>query len=761
MAKQNKTILLVAIGLILSAVVTDWWRTRPPGLEREYVGTGRCIECHQRQGNGWDGSDHHRAMDRATSDTVLGDFNSATVEHFGVESRMSRDGSRFLVNTEGPDGEWGDFEVKYVFGHEPLQQYLVEMHACADSADGQLGKLQVLPFCWDTQAEQWFYLSPPDVDERMSPDDPLHWTSYGQNWNHMCARCHSTDLVKNFDLDDACYRTTFAEISVGCEACHGPGSLHVELAEAKSLFWDRRYGKAIQKFSSLQPQVEMQTCAPCHSRSRQVYPGFEPGDNYYDHFVNELLTSQTYYPDGQIRDEVYVFGSYMQSKMFSKGVRCSDCHDPHTAQLKHEGNRLCTSCHQHPEAKYDTPAHHQHRVGSKGAQCVECHMPERSYMQVDWRRDHGMQIPRPSLSLELGTPNACVGCHLNDQMPADVRGQFTRYQDWLEAAEQGNADAVSQLSRLNQWATDAARKWWGDPPEGWQPGVARALSAGWEGDTDAAQDLSRFANDRRLPGMIRASALMTLAELSPSLAVAPSRRALGDRSAQVRRAGCLVSSQLPRAERATRLTDMLDDPVRCIRFEAAIGLADIRDVGFSPSQRAARELAMEEYHDGVLAESDQPGSHMALAMLAERTGNLAAARRAYENAIRVQPEFTGPRTNLAALLDRMGDAEAATKYRRAELPLLERDVRLVPDNAFLQYRYGLALHLAERSEEAEQALVRAHELDSDFLECTYFLALYYMQSDRTDQARELASDLIKRAPNEPRFRDLVERLSAR
>jgi len=760
-SSKIRTRLTLATAIVVIAILADWWTALPPGIETSYVGSRRCIECHQSEASAWRDSDHDLAMDLASADTVLGDFNEVTIEHYGLQSTLFRDQSRYLVRTAGDDGQPDAFEVKYVFGHDPLQQYLVETKRCDNAEGNELGQLQVLPFCWDKQKQEWFYLSPPDVDERLAPDDPLHWTSYGNNWNHMCARCHSTNLQKKYDVDDRCFKTTFAEIDVSCESCHGRGSLHVDLAKARSLFWDRRYGRGIVKFSGLEPLKEIHTCAPCHSRSRQVYPDFAPGTNYHDHFVNSLLTEETYYPDGQIRDEVYVLGSYMQSKMYAKGVRCSDCHDPHTAELKHEGNKLCTSCHQHPTAKYDTPAHHQHRVGSTGARCVECHMPERAYMEVDWRRDHSMKIPRPDLSLELSTPNGCVRCHLDDQLEVTVRSKFARYQDWLDAAERGDETAVGELDKLNEWAAESARKWWGDPPDGWQAGVARALAAGWSGEASARDALAKQAGTRRLPGIIRASALATLAELNAQAAIAPAERALRDRDPQVRRVAANLWSRLNRSQRTQHLPEMLADPIRSVRFEAALGLADIRDVGLDQASRDLRKTAIDEYRRGQLAEADQVGSHMALGLLAERSGEFGEARKAYEDAIRVQPKVAGPRSNLAVLVERFGDTKRAEELRRAELPLLARDVGLVPGSAALQYKYGLALHLAGRTEQAEQVLLEAHRLDERFLDCTYFLAVYYMQSERKAEARELAEDLIRRAPDEPRYRQLVKLLGER
>ena len=376
-------LLWAAAPLILGGgvVLADWWVCLPDSTQATFVGRQACIDCHREANDAWQGSHHDLAMDVATPQTVLGDFNDAEFEQFGIRSRMFRRDGKYWVHTEGPDGAMTDFEVKWVFGVDPLQQYMVEFDRPADMPEHEIARVQVLRICWDTKRKEWFYLHPPDVRERLAPDDDLHWTGVAQRWNNMCADCHSTNLQKNYDVATNTYHTTFSEIDVSCETCHGPGSVHVELANAKSLFWDRKRGYGLARLKD-NAETLIQTCAPCHSRRSHVYPGFPPGGNYYDYYNNELLQRTTYHADGQILDEVYEYASFIQSKMYHKGIRCTDCHDPHKAKPKYTGNALCTSCHQHPAGKYDTPAHHFHQPDSTGAACVECHMPQTTYMEV-------------------------------------------------------------------------------------------------------------------------------------------------------------------------------------------------------------------------------------------------------------------------------------------------------------------------------------------------------------------------------------------
>ncbi|HAY79157.1 MAG TPA: hypothetical protein DCY79_05050, partial [Planctomycetaceae bacterium] len=245
---------LLVVGMILGTAIiggfvfADWWTVLPDDATASYVGRDSCIQCHTAEHAAWVGSHHDLAMDLATEETVLADFDDAEIDVFGKTSKMFRRDGKFMINTEGPDGKPTDFEIKYVFGVDPLQQYMVEFDRPADMPEDEVARVQVLRIAWDTQQKKWFYLPPPDVkDEPLDPSDDLHWTGVAQRWNNMCADCHSTNLKKQYDVKTATYHTTFSEIDVSCEACHGPGSLHVKLANSKSFFWDRKLGYGLAK----------------------------------------------------------------------------------------------------------------------------------------------------------------------------------------------------------------------------------------------------------------------------------------------------------------------------------------------------------------------------------------------------------------------------------------------------------------------------------------------------------------------------------
>lgn len=855
---RSRRALVVLLALIASLAIgswllADWYYGVPPEAKATYVGRNSCVECHQQQFDKWHGSPHDKAMDLATAETVLGDFNSATLEHYGIESRMFQREGKFFISTEGHDGKLADFEVKYVFGVEPLQQYMVETSRPKDAQDHEIGTVQVLPVAWDTTRREWFYLDPPDVHEKLAPNDRLHWTGAAANWNRMCADCHSTNLQKNFDPQAREYHTTFSEIDVSCEACHGPGSLHVELARKVSPFWDRQRGYALAKLKGPDSQPQVETCARCHvRRARTVAPNHAAGEPLYDYLANELIREDLYHADGQPLDEVYVFGSFIQSKMHHKGVRCSDCHDPHSTKVKFTDNQLCISCHMntHPAGKYDTPAHHFHQANSTGAQCVNCHMPHTTYMEVDARRDHSLRVPRPDLSVKLGTPNACVGCHLDAAKlsaaarqaieHSHTREPLQDYAAWLAAARSAKDEAARQevqaeLDRLNRWAMESTRKWYGAKTEKaahW----ATALAGAWErvpADQQAAhqarveKDLIAVVENAEFPPMARASALVHLEPFQNETTAKVVQTALADAHPLVRfaalgyydsqfttlaqtiRESQLEAEQMAAAAeqmelnnpqttmlvrervnqalaQAAQASDMLaalaktpalllDDRSRLVRSEAGSVLASVPGKLLTAAQRASRKRAVEEYLAGLEVDNDWALSHLTRGLVYERS---AVSREDYERAIeayrlasRVEPDVVGPRSNLAELLDRLaqqendaGKAQAmmleSRELRRIETGLLANEAKLLPDNATLQYRYGLSLYLIGEEEQALAALQRASELEPDSFDILLRLALLHKKRHEWQPALNTLESLLKLQPENEMLQHLLRETQA-
>jgi Flp pilus assembly protein TadD len=627
-----------------------------PPQAASYVGRQACAGCHASEDRLWQGSHHDLSMQEATAATVLGDFGGATLTHFGVTSTFFRRDGRFFVRTDGPDGKLHNYAVAYTFGVSPLQQYLVEMPG---------GRLQTLPLCWDSRpasggGQRWFHLYP---GEAVPAGDALHWTGPNQTWNYMCADCHSTGLRKGYDAEKNIYQTSWSEIDVSCEACHGPGSRHASWARGDrkddSKGFEIRLEDPGRGTWVADPQTgfgrrlalavktdEIDTCARCHARSSGVDSEMRP----------VLLDEGLYHADGQIDGEVYEVGSFLQSRMHAKGVTCSDCHEPHSLTLRRSGHALCTHC--HAAEKLDTPAHHHHQT----ANCVDCHMPEKTYMGVDARRDHSLRVPRPDLSVKIGTPNACNGCH---------------------------------TERSAQWAAAAAERWYGKPKPHW----AEAIQAGRNGHPEA---LAAVASDPKIPAIVRGTALSLLRRApAPDASLAIKRAiesGLRDPDPLVR-LGALAAVEATDPETRLRLASpLLADPVRGVRIEAARSI--LAGAGSSPP---GLEAALSEYRAVQEEMADRPEARLNLGWLTAVRGDLAGAEAAYRGALRLDPAYAPAFVNLADLYreeSREGDGEA----------LLRQGLRAAPDDAGLHHSLGLLLIRTGRLGAALPELARAVEL---------------------------------------------------
>ena len=743
--------LVVAFATACAPPAGDWPRQARSADASgvAYVADAECADCHRPQFDAWTGSHHDLAMQPATPDTVLGDFDDAAFTHHGFTSRFFRRGGRFFVNTEGPDGAPADFELTHTLGVEPLQQYLAPFPG---------GRLQSLPIAWDTARNAWFHLYP---DERIEPDDPLHWTGRYQTWNLQCAACHSTDLRKRYDVASDTYETTWAEMDVGCQACHGPGERHAALAGAAAGGATVPSGGwgLVAPFSTDDPAPEIDACAPCHARREALTPVAAHGGPLLDDFLPARLGEGLYHPDGQILDEVYVYGSFVQSRMHAAGVRCTNCHDPHRLSLRADGNAVCTQCHREAPVdrfpmlapgRYDTPAHHHHETGSPGARCVSCHMPDRTYMVVDPRRDHGFRVPRPDLSVALGTPNACTGCHDD---------------------------------RDDAWAAAAVAGWSDAPPP---PHFAPTIAAGRAGDRAAAPDLAALAADPDRPAIVRATALELLRPLGQT-GIAAARTTLSDPDPLVRATAVGGLEPLPLAARRSILEPLLADPVRAVRLEAARILAEAWGGDGGAAAGEALAAAAVEYLDAQTAVADMAPARLGLGVVRQRQGARAQAEAEYRAALALDPRFTPARFNLANLLNEEGrNPEAETVLRRGleyapdepELHyslglLLAEEGRLneaveslaeaaVPTaRARVHYNYGLALQLAGRLDEAEAALRDARRRDDRDPDVVLALARLLMDRQRWSEASEFAAALVRLVPTAPGPQRLLNEIQIR
>ncbi|MGE5770070.1 MAG: multiheme c-type cytochrome, partial [Betaproteobacteria bacterium] len=585
-----------------------------------YVGAAACSDCHEAETNAWRGSHHDLAMAEASNSTVLGDFDGAAFTYTGVTSRFFKRDGRFFVNTDGPDGKLADFEIRYVFGVHPLQQYLIGFPD---------GRIQALGIAWDSRpkdkgGQRWFHLYP---DQELSAGDPLHWTGIDQTWNFQCAECHSTDLRKNYDAAKNTYATTWAEIDVACEACHGPGSAHVNWAkddklgpngltvqfdERKGIYWsiDRATGTA-HRSAPRTSAKELETCGVCHSRRTQIAEPWRPGRSLLDSHVPSLLHAGLFEADGKSLDEVYNYAPFRQSRMFMAGVSCSDCHDPHSLKLVAEGDAVCEQC--HDGQTFAATSHHHHDGGSPGARCVACHMPVRTYMIVDPRHDHAFRVPRPDESIRFGTSNACTDCH-------------------------GDKEAA--------WAAAAIERWFGPTRKGFQTWT-ETFAATRAGEPDAAAMLLKLAVDFDAPSIARATAFESLTDHPSREVAAATQGGLGDADPLVRLAALRALRPYPAQYLWPLAKPLLADPVRAVRIEAASLLADVPRDGLPPADRERLSRAVDEYVAAQRVNADRPEHRVNLGTLYLRQQRFADAEAEFTAARALDPTFAPADVSLA------------------------------------------------------------------------------------------------------------------
>ncbi|GGJ86947.1 hypothetical protein GCM10007426_15080 [Alloalcanivorax dieselolei] len=713
-----------------------------------FIGSEACAGCHQAIYRDWRESQHANAMQHASAETVLGDFNGVQFKASGIVAEFIRREDDFKILTRGPNGAEREFKVLYTFGVSPLQQYLLDVGG---------GRLQAFSVAWDSRptaqgGQRWFSL---DTSEAHGSEGPAHWLRPDQNWNAMCADCHVTNFQKNYLPQQDRFESQFSELGVGCESCHGPASRHIQWARGNTALPDSGLNRILDAHHESDWQRtedentarkvgndkgEQDVCAQCHSLRHLVQEGMQQGGALFDHYRPELIHPPLYHADGQQRAEVFITGSFEQSRMAMEGVTCVDCHDPHTQRTHEEGNALCARC--HAETEFDQPTHHFHPPGSDGAQCVNCHMPETTYMKVDPRRDHRIAIPRPDLSITLGVPNACNGCHEDKSA------------EWA-------ASRLRDHYPEGRWLTEH---------------YGSVFSAADAGAPSAQLDLRRLSTSTAYSSMVRASAA---ARLDPQ--VMENSRIIAQllRSDDpLLRQGALESAGgLPIEERADLLGSVLEDRYRGLRSSAARLLAG------APDAPPTLSSALEDHEKELELNSDR-AEHLNRKAMLELALQRDDPTQYWLRATALDPFSTQTYLNLASywsssnqeskseavLLDGLSQSPASPELHQAlgfslvrqqrneeALAAFKEAYRLQPESA----RYSYVLAVALFNSEPEQALsliegaIRKHPFDHDLL---WAGASFNARSGRREEALTYAHQLLSHYPKDRRARLLLNRL---
>jgi Flp pilus assembly protein TadD len=699
-------------------------RQNVPSKPLAFVGSETCASCHQKEAEAWRGSHHRHAMAHAADATVRGNFADARFDNHGVQSRFFRRDGKFMVETDGPDGSMQTYEIKYTFGLEPLQQYLIEFPD---------GRLQALSIAWDTRpkeqgGQRWFHLYP---DEKIDHTDILHWTKLNQNWNFMCAECHSTGVRKNYDAKTDTYATKFAEISVGCEACHGQGSRHVSWARNKQAWWPSkqledpsmgllvRYMERLNATWPLDPvtgsakrstppstlRTEVESCGMCHARRGQISEDWKPGQRLSETHQVSPLTRGLFHVDGQMLDEVFNYASFKQSKMYAAGVTCSDCHDPHSGKPRIAGDGVCLQC--HSSEKFSAPSHHRHANLSPAPTCASCHMPVRTYMVVDDRHDHSFRVPRPDLSVTTGAPNTCNDCHKD---------------------------------KTAVWAATAIESWHGPVRKGFQT-YAPAFSAAATNANGAGRMLAAVAGDPAVPGIARATALAELVSfVSPEL-MPLARSSLTNSDPMVRIGALDMLERVPAAQIWPLASPLLRDPVQGVRVRAAQLLAAVPTAQQPANDRRFFDAAAREFVAAQQLNADRPEGRSSLGSFYARRGQIREAEAEFRAALRLSPQFAPAAINLADLLRLDGRDDGADQILRDALSASPRD-------AGLHHARGLALVRLKRLDDALASLGQAAEIDPAQPRYAYVYAVGLHSAGRPTEALEVLRRSAARHPGD-------------
>ncbi len=650
-----------------------------------YVGNQNCTSCHQEAAKTWEGSHHDKAMQLVTDESVLGDFNDSEISIDGVSYFFFKKESDFYVRALELDGSDNEYKVAYVFGLTPLQQYIV------DFPDG---RKQVLRVTWDTLDHKWFHQY---AGDEIVITDWLHWSRGAQNWNTMCAECHSTNLKKNYLVEKDSFHTTYSSINVSCESCHGPGAQHSSWADSGAK------GENMHIVLGSDQQTQMNMCAPCHARRVKLTKNMIPALNFEDQYLIQNISSEYYHLDGQILEEDYVYGSFLQSKMHAQGVKCSDCHNVHSNELKMTGNKLCLQCHV-PET-YESPKHHFHKENTEASQCINCHMTGRYYMGNDFRRDHSFRIPRPDQSVSHGTPNACNECHKD---------------------------------KSEEWAAQQVVDWYGKDR---RPHFSdySLLSNDTNLNAQDRQKLNNFISDLSYPAIARSTVIANL-RFDSENDIKSLLAALNDSTAIVRYNALMEFRNMNPQDRMSVAQKHMTDSTRLVRIGSAQLLIGFDGENWSEADKLSLFKVKEELEEMLFGNADFSTGRLQLGDYFMQTNDIKTAIKHYEIALKMDSLLFPVYTNLATAYSIAKEGDKALETLNTWMDKEPNASRPYYLRALLNFEIG-------NNGLAEQDLKMAIELNPQDSRSMYNLATYYYQTKDYTRAASMINKTLKIEPN--------------
>ena len=694
--KQATTLFILLLLGIATVSLFDYCSPKSPtedAITKEpnaFVGNEACRSCHQNEYTLWKQSDHFKAMQLPNDSTVVGNFNNTTFHADGVSSSFSKKDGKYIINTEGADGKNHDYEVKYTFGYFPLQQYLIETDA---------GKLQATRLSWDARQKKWFHQY---AGQKIPAGDWLHWTGNAQNWNTMCAECHSTNLQKNYDINSDTYHTTFNEINVSCESCHGAGKHHITYIQSEGY---KQGNKVTHSYLEVGPRSSalehIQTCAPCHSVKTNISADKINSKDFLDNYIPAIPTTERFYADGQMRDEDYNYTNFQESKMFAHNVSCNSCHNPHSGKLVLTGNQVCLQCH---APSFNTPAHTFHAETTTGSTCVGCHMPSLTYMGNDIRHDHSFRVPRPDLSVKYGTPNACNNCHKNK--PA-------------------------------VWAEAAVNKWYGSKRK---YHFAEDLIEGSLLHEGSEGHLLKLLSDTAVPAIIHATAANYLGNIPTDHSTNGLLACLKDGNAQVRYEALRSLENHPSSKWLQQALPLLNDKVRAVRITATLLIQTVGEGNVPQEYKSQLAQAKGEAENYVLHQADFAHGNILIGDYYHANNNLPQSERFYKRALQKDSLASLARLSLATVYSAENKNDEALK-------VLQLVVKMDDKNDDAWHSIGLLYVEMKQKDQAKAAFEKAVNLHSHNIRLYYNYGLLLQQEGNTAKAINIFQKGLAVQPN--------------
>jgi len=695
--------ILAAISLVLAAGALSSCGSsddRPWQETAEFTGSEACRPCHEDFFELWVDSYHGLALQEVDS----GFFPRQLTPQ---EQSLTVNGSEFRFDRvsviENRNGDTLNYPVKYAMGGKNVYYFLTEM---------ERGHLQVLPVAYDTNREEWYDTTAsmvrhfPELD-----DEAVDWKDRSLTFNTSCYNCHVSQLSTNYDPETDSYKTSWLEPGINCEACHGPGSEHIEAFSdfEEGDTWDDLKIIDTKEFNTLQ-RSEM--CAPCHAKMYPLSPGYEPGERLFDHYGIHTLEHVDFYPDGRDLGENFTYTLWLMSPCAESGEL--DCVYCHTSSGRNrftgeDADQACSPC--HAELVNDPAAHTFHEASSEGSRCIACHMPRTEFARMI-RHDHSMLGPTPRATIEFQSPNACNICH-DTETP--------------------------------EWADEWSRKWYGENYQDEVMERARLVDAARRENWEQLEAMLGYISDPEGDKVYKTSLIRLLAACDDVRKWPVIEASVNSPSPLIRAAAVDGLVAHPDFERLmSLLLRAVRDDYRLVRVRAAAILAEFPLEGNLPLedlQAAGRGL--DELEESLSSRPDDWSSHYNLGNLYAARGLYEESLEAYRQALEFRPEEVPVLVNQSMVHARTGNNQHAEQ-------LLRRAVELDPGNDAACFNLGLLLAEEGKAGDAEHYLRAALKANPGMAEAAHNLAVL-ISEDRLDEAIGMSRLAAREQPENPKY----------